>query len=161
MPTLDLTDIKILQILQQDSKVTIKEIAESLHLSTTPIFDRIKKLEKSGIIKNYVALVDAPSIGCRLTVLVDITIKDHTLDGIEDFVNYIIAFPEVIECHHVTGDSDIYIKLVLEDMESYNQFVLTKLSVAPNVGHVMSRFSLSTRKNTTIIPLAEKSQNLS
>ncbi len=157
MLQLDATDINILQILQKDSKVTIKEIAKHLHLSTTPIFDRIKKLEKLGVIRDYVALINPRSIGKNLTVLVDVTIKDHSRGGIEDFVDYIIAFPEVIECHHVTGDSDIYIKILLEDMDAYNQFVLKKLSVAPNVGHVMSRFSLSTRKNTTVIPIPNNS----
>ncbi len=148
---LDPIDIKILQLLQANAKKTIKEIAVELHLSTTPIFDRIKKLERLGIIDKYVALVNPDKIGKCLTVLVDVTIKDHSRRGIEDFIDYMIALPEVMECHHVTGDSDVYIKVLLEDMEAYNQFVLTKLSVAPNVGHVQSRFSLSTRKCSTQI----------
>lgn len=153
----DETDIKILELLQEDSKITIKQMAERLHLSTTPIFDRIKKMERAQVIRRYVALLDPKRLGMNLLALVDITIKDHSREGIESFVSYIIQFEEVIECHHVTGDSDIYLKILLKDMEAYNEFVLEKISVAPNVGHVMSRFSLSNRKTTTSLPLGHGS----
>ena len=150
---MDATDIKILDFLQADAKITIKEMAQKLHLSTTPIFDRIKGLEKRGVIDKYVALINPKKLDKKLTVFVDLTINDHSLGGIENFVNYIIQFPEVMECHHITGDADVFIKVLLEDMEAYNQFVLNILSVAPHVGNVRSRFSLSTRKSTTKINL--------
>ena len=148
---MDSTDINILEHLQSDAKITIKEMAKKLNLSTTPIFDRIKRLEKQGIIEKYVALLNPKKVNKKLTVFVDLSITDHSLGGIENFVNYIIQFSEVLECHHITGDADVFIKILLEDMEAYNQFVLNILSVAPNVGNVRSRFSLSTRKRTTSI----------
>jgi len=152
---LDHLDIKILRYLQVDARMTIKEIASKLNISTTPVFDRMKKMERVGLIKSYVALIDRKMIGKNLIVFIHISIKDHGKDAIDDFVDSIIKFPEVLECHHVSGDSDFLIKLVLEDIEMYNWFILDKLAVIPNVGKVESRFSLSERKMTTEIPISE------
>ena len=151
--TLDHLDIEILKYLQVDARMTIKEIASKLNISTTPVFDRMKKMERVGLIKSYVALVDRKMIGKNLIVFVHISIKDHGKDAIDDFVDSIIKFPEVLECHHVSGDSDFLIKLVVEDIEMYNRFILDKLAVIPNIGKVESRFSLSERKMTTQIPI--------
>jgi len=151
MYALDETDKSILRILQADSTVTIKEIANRLHLSTTPIFDRMKKLEKAQVIKKYVALVDNTLVDKNLTIFIDISIKEHGKDAIDDFINAIIKFDEVMECHHISGDSDFLVKLLLKDIASYNDFILEKLAVIPNIGKVESRFSLSERKNTTVV----------
>jgi len=148
---LDKTDKAILNILQKDSSCTIKDIANRLHLSTTPIFDRMKKLEKAGVIKKYVALVDPKQIDKRLIVFVNVSIKEHGKDAIDNFVNKVIDFDEVMECHHISGDADFLIKLIVSDIDSYNQFILEKLAVIPNLGKVESRFSLSERKYTTMI----------
>ncbi|MBT8232685.1 MAG: Lrp/AsnC family transcriptional regulator, partial [Bacteroidia bacterium] len=150
MIDLDPTDKAILRLLQEDSTITIKEMAAQLHLSTTPIFDRMKKLEKSGVIKKYVALVDNTLVGKSLTIFINISIKEHGKDAIDEFIKEIIKFDEVMECHHVSGDSDFLIKLLLQDITSYNQFILDKLAIIPNIGKVESRFSLSERKNTTV-----------
>ncbi|NNL92713.1 MAG: Lrp/AsnC family transcriptional regulator [Saprospiraceae bacterium] len=153
MIDLDPTDKAILRLLQEDSTITIKEMAAQLHLSTTPIFDRMKKLEKSGVIKKYVALVDNTLVGKSLTIFINISIKEHGKDAIDEFIKEIIKFDEVMECHHVSGDSDFLIKLLLQDIASYNQFILDKLAIIPNIGKVESRFSLSERKNTTVIKI--------
>jgi len=150
---LDSTDKQILEILQQNSRITIKEIAKKLNLSTTPIFDRMKKLEKNGIIKNYVALIDNKSVDKGLIVFVDISISKHAKDALSAFAKAITKYPEVMECHHVSGNADFHLKLCLKDIESYNNFIMTKLSVIPNIGKVESRFSLSVRKMTTAIPI--------
>ena len=152
---LDHLDIKILRYLQVDARMTIKEIASKLNISTTPVFDRMKKMERVGLIKSYVALIDRKMIGKNLIVFIHISIKDHGKDAIDDFVDSIMKFPEVLECHHVSGDSDFLIKLVVEDIEMYNRFILDKLAVIPNVGKVESRFSLSERKMTTQIPISD------
>ena len=151
MYTLDETDKCILRILQTDSTTTIKEMANQLHLSTTPIFDRMKKLEKAGVIKKYVALVDNTLVDKNLTIFINISIKEHGKDAIDDFINAIVEFDEVMECHHVSGVSDFFVKLLLKDIASYNDFILEKLAVIPNIGNVESRFSLSERKNTTVV----------
>jgi DNA-binding Lrp family transcriptional regulator len=154
MSSLDKTDIRILDILQKDSKTTIKEIAHRLNLSTTPIFERIKRMETQGIISQYVAIVDPKKLGIKLTAFIEISIIDHSMQAIDAFVEAIQIYPEVIECHHVTGDSDFLITILTEDIESYNNFITKKLSKAPNVGKVRSSFSLSTKKKTTAIKLS-------
>ncbi len=153
MYELDDIEKQILSLLQVDSTITIKQMAEQLHLSTTPIFDRMKRMEKQGVIKNYVALVDGKSIGKSLTVFINISLKEHGKGAINEFVSAIIAFPEVLECHHISGDADFFLKLILKDIEAYNHFILDKLSVLPHIGKVESRFSLSERKCTTAIGL--------
>ncbi|MCB0689427.1 MAG: Lrp/AsnC family transcriptional regulator, partial [Saprospiraceae bacterium] len=142
---------RILEILQEDSRKTIREISQELNLTTTPVFERIKKLEKAGIIKQYVALLDTRKLGRKLHAFIDISIKDHSKAAIDSFVEEIISHPEVQACYHITGVSDFLLKIILEDVEQYNEFVLNKLSTVPNIGKVETRFSLSTRKDTHMI----------
>ena len=152
-PAFDDTDKAILRILQKDSRTTIKQMATLLNLSTTPIFDRMKKLEKAQIIKAYVALVDPKKVGKNLTVFINISIKEHDKKAINEFVERITKFTEVVECHHITGNADFLLKVILADIEAYNQFILDKLSVIPHIGKVESRFSLSQRKVTTEVAI--------
>jgi len=147
------TDRSILKLLQENARMTLKEIAKKLHVSTTPIFDRIKKMEKAGVIKNYVTLIDHKKVGKSLIVFINISLKEHDKSCINRFVESITKFPEVIECHHITGNADFLLKLILVDIEAYNQFILDKLSIIPEIGKVESRFSLSVRKMATAIPL--------
>ena len=153
MHQLDATDLKILKLLQQNARLTIKEIAAQLNLSTTPIFDRMKRMERNKTIERYVALVDPAKVGKTLFAFVHISLKEHARPEVEKFVEQVIQFKEVLECYHVTGDADFVLKVVLENIESYNQFVLERLSVVSNIGKVESRFCLSVRKYSTEIPL--------
>ena len=153
MPKLDASDLQILNLLQQDGRMTIKELSKRLNLSTTPIFERIKKLEKSGIIDRYIAVLNPEKLGKKLTAFAHISIKDHSKKQVEGFVEQVISFPEVLECHYVTGASDFMIKVLVEDIEKYNYFVMNKLSVVPNIGKVESLFSMSVRKKTMTVPL--------
>lgn len=150
---LDEIDRKILGLVQQDARMTIKEMAAQLNLSTTPIFARIKKLEKEGIIDHYVAVLNPEKLGKKLNAFAHVSIKEHSRQAVEDFVNCVISFPEVMECHYVTGNADFILKVLVEDIEQYNLFVLDKLADVPNIGKVESLFSLSVRKKTNIIPL--------
>ncbi len=150
---LDPTDLKILELLQQNARLTIKEIAAQLNLSTTPIFDRMKRMEKDKVIDRYVALVDPAKVGKTLFAFVHISLKEHARPQVEEFVEQVIKFQEVLECYHVTGDADFVLKVVLASIEAYNQFVLDKLSMVSNIGKVESRFCLSVRKYSTEIPL--------
>ena len=153
MPKLDTTDLAILKMLQTDARLTIKEMAAALHLSTTPIFERIKRMDRQGVIERYVAILNQRLLGKKLTAFIDISMKEHSKDAIEGFVNEVTNYPEVMECHHVTGESDFHLKVVMEDVEAYNQFVLDKLSTVPNIGKVETRFSLSERKRTNVLSL--------
>ena len=151
MIKLDSYDLKILDLLQRDARSTIKRIARELSLSTTPVFERIKRLEKLKVIDRYAAILNPALLGKKLTAFIHISIKDHTRESVEAFVERVVSFEEVIECHHVSGDSDFLIQVLLEDIEKYNQFVLEKLSVVPNIGKLESRFSLSVRKKTHLV----------
>jgi len=151
MQQLDKLDKQILNILQINSKRTIKDIAKELNLSTTPIFERIKRMEAQGVISQYVALVDPHKLDKKLRIFVEISVSDHTIKSIDKFVAEIIKHPEVIECHHVTGDSDFLLIIVTKDIEAYNDFISNKLSKVSNIGKVRSAFSLSIKKKTTAL----------
>ena len=153
MANLDTVDIKILELLQQNSNRTTKSIAEELGMTTSPIFERIKKLEKEGYIKGYVAVLDQKKIGLKQTVFMGITLQGHTRSYLEKFVTQINTFPEVIECHRVSGNFDYLLKLVIEDIEAYEHFIISKLTLLPYLGNVQSLITLSTGKETNEIDL--------
>ncbi|WAC01711.1 Lrp/AsnC family transcriptional regulator [Lacinutrix neustonica] len=151
---LDKIDTKILSLLQQNSNRTTKSIATELGMTTTPVFERIKKLEKQGYIKKYVALLNNKKIGLKQTVFIGITLQGHTRSYLEKFVTQINNFPEVIECHRVSGNFDYLLKLVVEDIEAYETFIITKLTLLPYLGNVQSLITLSTGKETNEIDLS-------
>ena len=153
MANLDAVDIKILELLQQNSNRTTKSIAQELGMTTSPIFERIKKLEKEGYIKGYVAVLDQKKIGLKQTVFMGITLQGHTRSYLEKFVTQINTFPEVIECHRVSGNFDYLLKLVIEDIEAYEHFIISKLTLLPYLGNVQSLITLSTGKETNEIDL--------
>ncbi|WP_198659426.1 Lrp/AsnC family transcriptional regulator [Winogradskyella aurantiaca] len=154
MANLDTVDIKILELLQQNSNRTTKSIAEELGMTTSPIFERIKKLEKEGYIKGYVAVLNQKKIGLKQTVFMGITLQGHTRSYLEKFVTQINNFPEVIECHRVSGNFDYLLKLVVEDIEAYEHFIISKLTLLPYLGNVQSLITLSTGKETNEINLS-------
>lgn len=145
---LDQIDFKILKLLQENSNRTTKSLAEELQMSTTPVFERIKKLEKEGYIDQYVAILNAKKLGLKQTVFIGITLQGHTRSYLEKFVKQINDFPEVIECHRVTGNFDYLLKLVVEDVEAYEKFIITKLTLLPYLGSVQSYIALSKGKQT-------------
>jgi DNA-binding Lrp family transcriptional regulator len=152
--TLDKIDLQILSILQKDSNRTTKSIAEELGMTTSPIFERIKKLEKEGFIKKYVAVLDNKKIGLKLKVFIGITLQGHTRSFLEKFVKEINNFPEVVECHRVSGNYDYLLKLVVADIEAYETFIISKLTLLPYLGNVQSLITLSTGKETNEINLS-------
>ena len=145
---LDHTDIQLLHQLQKDSNQTVKSLAEQLGKSTTPIFERIKKLEKEGYIDGYAARLNPKILGLKQTIFVAITLQGHTRSYLEKFVKEINNFPEVVECHRVSGTFDYLLKLVMPDIEAYEQFIITKLTLIPYLGNVQSLIALSTSKET-------------
>jgi Lrp/AsnC family leucine-responsive transcriptional regulator/Lrp/AsnC family transcriptional regulator len=151
---LDAIDYKILKLLQEDSNRTVKSISESLGLSTTPIFERIKKLENENFIDNYVAVLNQNKIGLKQIVFIGITLQGHTRSYLEKFVKEINDFPEVVECHRVSGNFDYLLKLVVKDIEAYEKFIITKLTLIPYLGSVQSLITLSTNKQTNELDLS-------
>jgi len=150
---LDLIDFKILDLLQEDGRVTIKKISELLDLSTTPVFERIKKLEREGYIKKYIALLNHRKLDIKQVVFIQLTLKEHSRSFIEKFANEVKMFPEVVECYRITGNFDFLIKVLVADIESYENFILTKLSLLSNLGNVQSHIALSEIKSTSKINL--------
>lgn len=152
---LDKIDTKILSILQNNSNRTTKSIAKELGMTTSPIFERIKKLEKEGFIKKYVAVLDQKKLGLKLKVFIGITLQGHTRSFLEKFVKEINNFPEVVECHRVSGNYDYLLKLIVDDIEAYETFIISKLTLLPYLGNVQSLITLSTGKETNEIDLSK------
>lgn len=152
---IDELDQEIMRILQKNARITIKEIAEQVGMSSTPVFERIKKLEKNGFIDKYVALLNEAKLGYKMVAFVQISLNLHNLDEVNAFVERVTVFPEVMECYHTTGESDFLLKILVSDMDRFNDFILHKLSEIENLRHVKTQFALSTRKRTTEIGLLE------
>jgi DNA-binding Lrp family transcriptional regulator len=149
MEKLDDIDLKILRILQKDSKKTTKEIADSINLSSSPVHERIKKLEKNGYIKNYVALLNKNKIGRPITAICMVSLRYHNEGFIDKFERQIKALEEVQECYHMAGKVDFFLKINLEGLESYHDFIRSKLSKIENIGILESYFVLKEIHHTT------------
>jgi DNA-binding Lrp family transcriptional regulator len=151
---LDKTDYKILGLLQENCRITTKKLAEKLNLSTSPVFERIKKLEKEGYIDNYVALINERKIGLKQTIFIGVTLKGHTRSFLEKFLKQVNSFPEVMECYQVSGNFDFLLKIVVADMDAYEKFVQTKLSLISELGNVHSYIAIKKGKQTTKLDLS-------
>ena len=150
---LDRIDIRILKILQNNSNLTTKEIAAKVNLSATPVFERVKKLDKEGYIKKYVAVLDAEKLDKSLTVFCNITLKEHTREIGNKFVKDIMTLDEVTECYNISGDYDFLLKVLVKDMKHYQNFVLNHLGSVQNIGSAHSTFVMGEIKNTYAIPI--------
>jgi len=152
-PNIDKLDIKILKIIQENSQKTLKEIAEQVNLSLSPTHDRVKRLESDGYIKSYVAILNRKKLNLGLLVHCQVTLEKQTSQNFSEFEAAILAFPEVISCHLVSGNFDYYLKVLSADVESYNRFYQEKLAVLPSVAHISSLFVMDEIKSTTALPL--------
>lgn len=148
---LDDTDRKILNLLQGNALLTIREIAEQINLSITPVHDRIKKLQREGIIERYVTLLNRKALGRGLTVYCFVTLDKQRQESFLEFNEAIRQMPEVLECAVVSGNFDYLLKVVVNDMEAYNSFYQSKLSVLESVSHMSSSFVMEEVKSTTAI----------
>ena len=149
---MDLIDKKILSILQIDTSLPLSTIAKKVGLSTTPCFNRIKKLEEDGIIKKRVAIIDNYKINLPIIVFLSITVAQHSKEWLDEFVNKITSFEEVIEMHRLTGDTDYLIKVVAGSIEEYDSFN-QKLIKEINFSSLKSNIVLKEIKNTNELPL--------
>jgi len=148
---LDKTDLIILNLLQQNARVTVKEIAEKVHLSTTPVHERIKRLENTGVIKQYAALVDHSKVKKGLMVICYVSLKEHSKTAGTKFIKLIHALPEIIECYNISGEFDFMLKVVAENMDTYYDFHVNKLSQSENIGNVQSVFVMGVIKQTHVL----------
>ena len=150
---IDNTDKSILRLLQNNSKLTIKEMANKLNLTPTPIFERIKRLEKESYITSYRAVIDRKKVGLSLLVFCNISLNQHEATFISKFEKDIQRFTEVIECYHIGGMFDYLLKVIVHDMDAYQYFVAKKLAKIDNIGQVQSSFVMTEVKSTANLPI--------
>lgn len=153
-PKLDRFDLRILQELQRNGGLSNQDLAERIGLSPSPCLRRVKHLEDAGIIERRVTLLDRRKLGLTLTALIQISMDRHTPERFEQFEIKVKSFPEVQECHLITGqEADYLLKVVVPDMDHYQEFLLNKLTRIPGVSGVHSSFVLRRVVDTTELPL--------
>jgi len=145
---LDNKDLAILHLLQKNARITVKEISDKMHLSTTPVHERIKRMEASGVIKQYATLVDHTKVKKGLMVICYVSLKQHSKNAGAKFIKTMNELNEVIECYSISGEFDFMLKVVCEDMNAYYDFHVNKLSSIENIGHVQSVFVMGIIKQT-------------
>lgn len=153
---LDNTDIAILRILQENSRLTAKELAAKIRLSPSPAFERQKRLEREGYIKGYMAVVDAEKAGNGILVLCNIRLKQHTEELIQQFMDAVQGIEEITECFNTSGDYDFLIKVYAKDMKDYQQFMQHTLGRMECVGSLHSVFVIDETKNTHGVTIRRK-----
>jgi Lrp/AsnC family transcriptional regulator len=151
--TLDKIDRSILRLLQSNARLTIQEIGRQINLSKTPVHERIKQLERAGVIDRYVTIVDKKKVGNGVMVYCQVTLDKQTRDTFADYEAAVRDLPEVLECNRVSGTFDYLLKIVSRDMETYNRFYQDRLSVIAGTLHISSFFVMAEIKNSTIVPV--------
>ena len=153
MKELDESDIRILQLLQYDARLTNKEIADKIGKTVTPVYERIKWLEELGYIRQYVAVLDKNKIGKQLIAFTNVQLKEHSHSMLKSFEKDIVNFGEVMECYHMTGLYDYLLKIAVKDMNEYQEFIVNKLAKLLNIGTVQSSFMMTEVKYGTAYTL--------
>ena len=151
MKSLDKLDYKILNILQEDNTIAIKDLAERIGLSFTPTYERVKSLKNNGIIKKYVAIVDREKVGYELVAYCNVTIKNKSVEILRDFEEKLNKCPEIVEVVSVSGVYDYMIKIVTKNIKEYNDFVEKTFTNYPHIGDYQSSIVLCTVKEETKI----------
>jgi len=151
--TLDPIDKKLLLLLQIDSKKTTKELSLKLNLSVTAVYERIKKLEREGVIDKYVALLNKSRVDKGFVVFCHLKLIQHSQEFLTKFESEVVKLSEVLECFHVSGDYDYILKIVVKDMEAYREFLVSKLTTLQHIGSTQSTFMISEVKNTTVVAI--------
>ena len=150
-PALDQKDLAILKLLQSNARITVKEISDKVNLSTTPVYERIKWMEETGVIKQYATLVDPAKLNKRLMVIVYVSLKQHNKIAGSKFVKTINDMAQVLECYSISGEFDFMLKIVAEDMDAYYNFHVNRLSEMENLGNVQSVFVMGVVKETHVL----------
>jgi len=148
---IDKTDKKILSFLQKDSKITTKELSIYLNLSSTAVYERIKKLEKNGVIESYIALINKEKVEKAFVVFCQIKLVQHKHEFVMKFEREVIKFDEVLECYNVSGDYDYILKVTVKNMDAYHEFLNNKLTTLDHISSAHSTFILNVVKNTMML----------
>jgi Lrp/AsnC family leucine-responsive transcriptional regulator len=150
---MDPLDRKILQQLQRNSKITTKALASELGLSPTAIYERIRRLERSGVIQGYVALLDPEKVGRDFRVFCQVKLSKHVQDQIGDFEGEVLSLEEVVSCYHLGGEYDYLLEVCVSDMAAYRDFMVSRLTTIQQIGSTHSAFVIKTVKQTHELPL--------
>ncbi|TYP91039.1 DNA-binding Lrp family transcriptional regulator [Sphingobacterium allocomposti] len=144
----DRKDLEILRLVQQDAKLSVREIAKRIHLSPTPTHERIKRLEQQGVIREYVAIVDRRKVNKGIMVLCMVALSVHNKKSAGNFINEVIKLPEVIEFYNISGDFDFMLKIVSSSMDDFHDFFVNRLSEIEGIGQTKSIFVMNTMKES-------------
>lgn len=155
MDSLDSVDVKLLQLLQSNSRLTTKELAIEVGLSISPVYERVKRLENDGYIERYVALLNPEKLNLSIIAYVSVELSKQTNRGALEFIRVIQNIPEVTECYSVSGEADFLMKVYAPDVRYYRSFILDVLGNIPSIGHIVSHFVMSEVKHSTILPLRQ------
>ncbi len=147
MDTLDKVDLQILRILQENARLTTKELASRVSLSSTPVFERLKRLENNGYIKKYIAVLDADKLNRGFVVFCNVKMSKLSREIALNFTKIIESIPEVTECYNISGSFDYLLKIHAPDMKYYQQFVLNVLGTIENLGSLESTFVMDEIKH--------------
>jgi len=150
---LDKIDRRILEILQANGKITNAQLAIDIGLSPAPTLERVKKMERNGIISSYHAKLDHQKIGLGVSTFVLASLKSHNKKHLETFINAINEIEEIVECHHITGAGDFILKIVCKDIQAYQQLMIEKVSDIDGVDNLQSMISMATYKDSKVMPI--------
>ncbi|CAN0523096.1 unnamed protein product [Laminaria digitata] len=150
---LDAIDCNILNMLQEDARISNVDLSEKVHLSPSPCLRRVRRLESEGMIRAYVTLLDPAEVGLPVSVFVQVSLERQVDDALENFEREIVARPEVMECYLMTGDSDYLLRVVAPDLEAFQRFLLEHLTRIPGVASIKSSFALKQVSYRTALPL--------
>lgn len=153
MEILDKTDLQILRVLQNNSRLTTKELAAKVNLSPTPVFERVKRLEANGYIKKYVAVLDPAKLNRGFVVFCSVKLRRLNRDIAAEFTRIVREIPEVTECYNISGDYDYLLKIHAPDMKYYQEFIINVLGTIESMGSLMSTFAMDEVKHEYGIPL--------
>ncbi|MFD2532775.1 Lrp/AsnC family transcriptional regulator [Gracilimonas halophila] len=150
---IDSVDRNIIKVLQQEGRIANKELSERIGLTTTPTLERVRRLEREGVIEGYAAKVNKESVGRGFVAFVKVTLKVHQLNLLEEFTSAIQEIPEILACYHTTGDGDFLLQVVARDTKDYEQLMRNKLTTLPDVERLHTSIVLNTIKEQSPIPV--------
>jgi len=155
---IDKLDHNILNVMQENGRITNSDLAKKIDISPSSTLERVKKLERNGYIKKYVALVNPEKIGLTCFTYVEVTLVRHGREVVDRFKDSITQMEEVMECHHITGEADFLLKVATRNIPTYEDFILHKLTTLPDVQHLKTLVVLSTMKQETKLPINLENQ---
>ncbi len=148
---MDIIDKKILSALQKDARMTMKELAAEVGISTTPVYERVKRLERNGVLA-FKAIIDKKKLGYSMIVFCQVSLNSHEIDTLNQFEKHIDSLPEIVESYHTAGSFDYLLKVIVKDMDHYQAFLVNKLSSIKSMTNIQSVFVMSEKKFSLDVP---------